>query len=332
LVISARKGEFETGFNRGGQTREHTLLTKTLGVSRIIVVMNKMDDPTVEWSKERYDEIVDQLTPFLKQVGFNVKTDVTFVPVSGIKGTNIKDPLSKEICPWFEGPTLLQALDQLKAVNRLLDFPLRIPVIDKFKDRGLVGALGKIEAGMLFKGQQFAIYPNKTIAEVAGIISDETRSVKKAGPGENVRVLFKGIDEEALNRGFIICDPKRPVACQAKFEAQVVILELLQHKSIFSAGYNAIIHIHAAVEECTVTVLLEQLDKKTGKSIQKKPKFVKNGGVVRCIIECAQPICLELFSDVPQLGRFTLRDEGKTIAIGKVTALGPRKKAENKNI
>jgi hypothetical protein len=54
-VISARKGEFETGYERGGQTREHVLLAKTLGVSKLIVVINKMDDPTVGWSKERYN-------------------------------------------------------------------------------------------------------------------------------------------------------------------------------------------------------------------------------------------------------------------------------------
>jgi peptide chain release factor subunit 3 len=80
------------------------------------------------------------------------------------------------------------------------------------------------------------------------------------------------------------------------------------------------------VEECTITILIEQIDRKTGGILKKKPKFVTTGSLVRCMIECAQPVCLELFSDVPQLGRFTLRDEGKTIAIGKVTALGPKKK------
>ena len=56
LVISSRKGEFETGFERGGQTREHAQLAKTLGVAKLVVVVNKMDDPSVEWSKERFDE------------------------------------------------------------------------------------------------------------------------------------------------------------------------------------------------------------------------------------------------------------------------------------
>jgi len=162
--------------------------------------------------------------------------------------------------------------------------------------------------------------------EVVEIVCEETRAVKKAKPGENVKLGLRGIDEENISRGFIVCDPKRTVPCQNKFEAQLAILELLPHKPVFTAGYTSVIHIHTAVEECNVVVLLEQMDRKTGKTLMKKPQFVKNGSLVRCVIETSQNVCLELFSDIQQLGRFTLRDEGKTIAIGKVTALGPRKK------
>lgn len=101
LVISARKGEFETGFERGGQTREHIMLVKTAGVSKIIIVINKMDDPTVVWDKTRYEEIKDKLTPFVKAAGFNPKTDVTFIPISGYTGLNLKDRVPKATCPWW---------------------------------------------------------------------------------------------------------------------------------------------------------------------------------------------------------------------------------------
>lgn len=102
LVISARKGEFETGFERGGQTREHIMLVKTAGVSKVTVVINKMDETTVEWAKSRYDEIKDKLTPFIKAAGFNIKTDVSFIPVSGYTGLNLKDRVSKDVCSWYE--------------------------------------------------------------------------------------------------------------------------------------------------------------------------------------------------------------------------------------
>lgn len=101
LVISARKGEFETGFEKGGQTREHVMLIKTAGVSKLVIVINKMDDPTVEWDQGRYDEIKGKLTPFVKGAGFNPKTDVTFIPVSAFTGVNLKDRVTKTICPWY---------------------------------------------------------------------------------------------------------------------------------------------------------------------------------------------------------------------------------------
>lgn len=102
LVISSRKGEFETGFEKGGQTREHIMLVKTAGVSKVIVVINKMDDSTVQWDKARYDEIKDKLTPFIRAAGFNPKTDVYFMPVSAYTGANLKDPIPKNVCPWWE--------------------------------------------------------------------------------------------------------------------------------------------------------------------------------------------------------------------------------------
>ena len=102
LVISARKGEFETGFEKGGQTREHLMLVKTAGVTKIVIVINKMDDPTVEWDKQRYETIKEKLLPFTRAAGYNPKTDVTFVPVSAFTGQNLKDRVSKSICSWWE--------------------------------------------------------------------------------------------------------------------------------------------------------------------------------------------------------------------------------------
>lgn len=331
LVISARRGEFEAGFNKGGQTREHTMLAKTLGVKKIIVVINKMDEPTVNWSKERYDSIVQQLTEFLKSSGYNPKRDVSFIPVSGQKGSNIKESFPQGTCDWYKGKTLFQLLDELEPAERFVDAPLRIPVVDRMREAGKTWVFGKVESGIMEIGRKVMVMPNKQTFEVTDIVT-ETSSLKRAKTGENIRFSLKGAEEESVRSGFVVCDPKKPVPCQTKFEAQLVILELPPLKPVFTAGYNAIIHIHTAVEECTVTVLLDELDKKTApphKVLKKKPKFVKAGSLVRCILQCAQPVCLENFVDNPQLGRFTLRDETKTIAFGKVTALGPRKKTTN---
>jgi len=325
LVISAKKGEFEAGFTKGGQTKEHAMLAKTLGIKFLVIVINKMDDPTVNWDKARYDDIHTQLLAFLKQWGFNPK-DLYFVPISGLKGINLFKPSTKEECPWYEGGTLLDILDTMKPIERLSSAPLRIPITDKYRDRGMTTVLGKIESGQISKGDQLVFIPNKIPVEVTQIMINDISTVRTAKAGENVKVVLRGVDEDQIHRGFVLCDKVRSIPCQAKFEVQLAILDLLPHKSVFTAGYNAVIHIHAAVEECTVTVLISQLDKKTQAVAKKKPQFVKNGALIVAMIECAQPVPVELFADSPQLGRFTLRDEGKTIAVGKITALGPRKK------
>ena len=152
LVIAARKGEFETGFERGGQTREHAQLAKTLGVQKLVVAVNKMDDPSVveegdgSWSQSRYDEVVAGLTPFLKACGYNTKRDVVFLPMSGLHGHNIKDPPPAGVCPWYKGPTLFGVLDSVEMPARDPMAPFRLSIIDKYRDMGTI-VMGKSEAG-----------------------------------------------------------------------------------------------------------------------------------------------------------------------------------------
>jgi len=323
LVISARKGEFETGFEKGGQTREHAKLVKTIGVRQLIVVINKMDDSTVNWSQERYDECVSKLTPFLKATGFVSKKDLLFLPLSGYTGANMKEPVGKQICPWFDGPSLLGALDALAPMERKVDAPLRIPVIDVFKDRGITTIMGKVEAGTVTVGQTVHLMPGKTQMEVVGI-ETETGKLTRAKPGENIKLSVKGVEEANVNKGFVVCD-KDLVPTVTEFEGMLVIQELPEKKSLLTIGYEAIIHIHTESEDVTITELVSQIDIKTNQESKKKPTFVKSGACVRCRMQVNKPICIETFNTLPQLGRFTLRDGTKTIAMGKITAVGPKK-------
>ncbi|KAH8491708.1 hypothetical protein H0E87_023729 [Populus deltoides] len=318
LVISARKGEFETGYERGGQTREHVQLAKTLGVSKLLVVVNKMDDPTVNWSKERYDEIESKMVPFLKLSGYNVKKDVQFLPMSGLLGTNMKTRMGKAICPWWNGPCLFEALDAIEVPPRDPKGPFRMPIIDKFKDMGTV-VMGKVESGSVTEGDSLLVMPNKTMVKVLAVYCDENK-VRCAGPGENARVRLSGIDDEDILSGFVLSSVARPITAVTEFDAQLQILELVDN-AIFTAGYKAVLHIHAVVEECEIVQLLQQIDPKTRKPMKKKVLFVKNGAIVVCRVQVNNLICIEKFSDFAQLGRFTLRTEGKTVAVGKVMEL-----------
>ncbi|KAK0190772.1 P-loop containing nucleoside triphosphate hydrolase protein [Armillaria mellea] len=317
LVISARKGEFETGFEKGGQTREHIMLVKTVGVTKLIIAINKMDDSTVLWDKGRYDEIKDKLTPFVKAAGFNPKTDVTFIPVSAYTGVNLKDTVPKSTCPWWTGTSFLYHLDHMPMVDRNINAPLMMPVSEKYKELGTV-VVGKVESGCIRKGDTLTLMPNRDTVDVSAIYNEMEDEVNSAFCGDNVRIRLRGVDDEDISPGFVLTSPQKPIHAVRQFEAQLAILE---HKSIICAGYSAVMHIHTLAEEVVLTQLLHYFDKSTGRKSKKPPQFAKRGQKIVALIETTLPVCVERFVDYPQLGRFTLRDEGKTIAIGKITKL-----------
>ena len=315
LVISAKRGEFESGFEKGGQTREHAMLAKTLGISRLIVAINKMDDESVNWGEDRFMEIKKKLAPFLRSLKYPMKKGVDWIPISALGGGNILDPIGAA-CPWYSGPPFLTLLDGLSGIARDPKGHLRIPILDKFKDRGMTTALGKVEAGTLKNGDRVVLMPNRQECIVGGIGLD-TGDVEIAAAGENVQVRFKNAETSDLTPGMVICNPDSLCSCAQVIVASLAIMEI---KTVFCAGYTAVMHIHTCTVEVEVRRLLIQFDK-SGNPEKKRPRFVPNGSVVSVEIVLSRPVCLELFSDYQQLGRFTLREEGRTIAVGKVTGI-----------
>jgi len=320
LVISSRKGEYETGFEKGGQTREHAVLAKTQGVNKLIVAVNKMDDPTVEWSQERYKECTTKLTVFLKGLGYNPKTDLTFMPIAAQKTLGIKERVPKELAPWNDAPSLLEYLDGMQALERKTSAPFMMPIAAKYRDMGTM-IEGKIEAGFIKKENKYLMMPNRAEITISALYGETEDEVPHATSGEQVRMRIKGAEEEDIFPGFVLCSTKRPVHNVTTFEAQIRLLEL---KSILSAGFNCVIHVHSATEEVTFAELLHKLEPKTNRKSKKPPGFAKAGMNIIArlqIIGGAGSVCVERFEDYPQLGRFTLRDQGQTIAIGKITKL-----------
>lgn len=320
LVISCRVGEFEAGFNRGGQTREHANLAYTLGIKRMLIVMNKLD--CVDWSEERYNDILSRLEPFLKSCGYKWK-DVVVVPVSGQMGVNISERIDTEAIPeasWFEGPCLLEALDGLKKMKRDKKKPLRIPVMDRYKDMGCIMAIGKVEANRIQVGDKVTVAPSGKVGTVVQILVDEEQ-VEMASTGENVVVGLKGLTYDDIHGGCVLCDLENVCPRANTIEVQMQILDLLEHKPIFSVGYSAIFHIHNVAVEFEVIAIPHKLQKKTGRRSARPPPFLKNGDPAIVRLAMKKHCCVETFDTYQQLGRFSVRDEGKTIAIGKVLAL-----------
>ncbi|KAE9380222.1 hypothetical protein N431DRAFT_552420 [Stipitochalara longipes BDJ] len=320
LVISARKGEYETGFEKGGQTREHAMLAKTQGVNKLVVVINKMDDPTVEWSEERYKECTGKLSQFLKGTGYNLKTDVYFMPIAAQQLMGIKDRIPPGVCSFYNGPSLLEYLDSMAALERKVNAPFMMPVNGKYRDMGTL-VEGKIESGVIKKSMALVMMPNREKVDVAALYGETEDEVNAAQCGDQVRIRLRGIEEEDILPGFVLCSPKRLVHCVSAFEAQIRILDL---KSILSAGFNCVLHVHSAIEEVTFAALLHSLQKGTGRRSKRPPTHAKRGDSIIARMEViggAGSVCVERFEDYPQLGRFTLRDQGQTIAIGKITKL-----------
>lgn len=317
LVISARKGEFETGFEKGGQTQEHAMLIKTTGAKELVVVVNKMDDPTVEWSKERYDEIVGKLKPYLKK---RIGLESTFMPISAQTGLGVKDRIPPSVANFYKGPSLLEFLDGMAKIQRNYNAPFMMPIGAKYRDMGTM-VEGRIEAGVVQKTSTLIMMPNREEIGIAALYGETEDEVPYATCGDQVRMRLRGIEEEDIMPGFVLCSPKRLVHCVKEFEAQINIVEL---KSILSAGFNCVLHVHAATEEVTFASLLHKLEPRTGRKSKKPPPFAAKGQNIIARLQVTSgggKICVERFEDYPQLGRFTLRDQGQTIAVGKITKL-----------
>ena len=308
LVISARKGEYETGFEKGGQTREHAMLAKTQGVNKLVVVINKMDDPTVEWSEDRYKECTSKLSQFLKGTGYNLKTDVFFMPIAAQQLMGIKERIPPGVCSFYTGPSLLEYLDSMAALERKVNAPFMMPVNGKYRDMGTL-VEGKIESGVIKKSMALVMMPNREKVEVAALYGETEDEVNAAQCGDQVRIRLRGIEEEDILPGFVLCSPKRLVHCVSAFEAQIRILDL---KSILSAGFNCVLHVHSAIEEVTFAALLHSLQKGTNRRSKRPPTHAKRGDSIIARMEViggAGSVCVERFEDYPQLGRFTLRDQ-----------------------
>lgn len=259
LIISARKGEFEAGFDRGGQTREHALLARTLGVSSLIVAVTKMDESSVNWDQERYESICTKIQPFLKSCGYTGK-DVSFVPISGITSANLKDHVSNSNAPcydarasWYplEKPTLIDILMNVEPPKRDELGALRIPVLTGFRDSG-VCAVGKVESGVAMVDQPAMLLPQKIPVRITGVRCGEV-DVCYAKPGENVELKLSGVEEDQVKKGSILSAIKSPVPIASLIEVQMVVVELLEHRPLLTAGYKCGTSTH---DVCTSTVFL----------------------------------------------------------------------------
>ena len=313
LMIAAGQGEFEAGYAKEGQTREHVLLAYTLGVKQMIICLNKMDDKSVNWSEERYNEIKAELSQFVKKIGYN-PDNIPFIPISGWLGDNMLE--KSDNLKWYKGPTLMEALDALIPPKRPSDKPLRLPLQDVYKIGGIgTVPVGRVETGILKPGMVVTFAPSGVVTEVKSVEMHH-EALESAGPGDNVGFNVKNVSVKDIKRGFVASDSKNDPAQECQhFKAQVIVLN---HPGEICKGYTPVLDCHTAHIAVKFTELLQVVDKRTGKSTEEAPKSVKSGSACLAELTPTKPMCVEAFSDYPPLGRFAVRDMRQTVAVGVI--------------
>src|SRR4030066_546915 len=310
LFCSAKKGEFEAGIGPGGQTREHAFLAFTLGVRQLVVAVNKMDDISVNYSQDRYNEIKNEVSRMLKMVGFKIEK-IPFVPTSGWTGENLVKKTEK--MPWYIGPTLIEALDTFEVPSKPTNKPLRVPIQDVYSITG-VGTVpvGRVETGVIKENDIVIFMPSNKQGEVKSLEMHHER-IPRAEPGDNIGFNIRGVAKTDIHRGDVCGHVTSPPTIAKEFIGQTIEI---YHPTAVAAGYTPVLHYQPGQIACKFTELLKKIDPRSGQVVEEKPTFLKTGDAALVRMEPLLPIAVETFSDFEELGRFAVRDMGTTVAAG----------------
>ena len=290
------------------QTKEHAFLARVLGVQQLIVNVNKMDISGVNYSQEKYDSVVTEVTGLLKMAGF--KTDeIPFIPCAALAGDNVFN--KSENMPWYNGMTLFEAIDKIQMPPKPTDRPLRLPIQDVYKISGIgTVPVGKIETGVLNVGKTVVFNPSQQTAEVKSIEMHHT-NVDRAEPGDNVGFNVRGLAATDIRRGDVAGYTDNEPMFVRHDETFVGQIQLMDIPKAIGSGYTPVFHAHTSQVAVRFVDLLEN-----SKTKEANPPFLKTGDAALVRFMPTKPMAIEQMDAFPELARFAIRDMGKTVAAG----------------
>ncbi|KAH8722048.1 hypothetical protein BGZ61DRAFT_447903 [Ilyonectria robusta] len=299
LVIDADTGAYEKGLK--GQTREHILLLRSLGVQRLIIGVNKLD--VIRWNQERFDEISEYIGGFLSGLGFQGK-NVTFIPISGLNGDNLVKRTEDEAASWYTGPTLIEALESSEpSAARALKKPFRMAISEVFRSQlGTTTIAGRIDSGSIQIGDLVLVQPSGEEAYIKSIMVDSDVQ-DWAVAGQSVSIALTNIDPIHIRVGDMLCHKTQPISCSDTFTLKAMAFAHLMPMPVDL--HRGRLHAAGQIQSITAT-----LDKASGSIVKKKPRIVQPGDVARVVVKLASKAPLESGQ------RVVIRSGGETIAAG----------------
>jgi elongation factor 1-alpha len=306
--------------------KELALVTYTLGVKHVVCVCNNTE------FLDSFVRLRNQVSLVLRHVGYK-PMKIPFIPMSLMSAKN--ETLLYVLPTWYQGPTLLDALNQVSEPKRRTDKPLRLCVetatttADGTLANGtLIRIRGKVETGVLRVGSNVQCTSSATSLQTAKVVSIQLGnriSVREAEAGYHVS--FTVADDVVTNHirsGDVVSDPdNHPAAQVTSFEGQIIIMDNQQPDAfIIRNGYTAVLGCHTARVTCVFARLKQTIDKKTGHVIQEEPESVCSGDACRVVLQPLEPLCVDAFADFPSLGRFIVRDlDHRIVAVGIVLSI-----------
>lgn len=325
-----------------GQTRQHGLMFNLLGIKQLIVCVNKMDCDVAKYSKERFEEVKDEMIDMLVKVGWPkglIEKGVVFLPLSGFKGDNLLK--KSENMPWWTGQdvqlpksagggtvhveTLFDALDKfVRMPPRKTDAPFRMPVSGVYNIKGIGDVItGRVEQGVIKPGNEVMFLPSHTASNdcTGKVFSIEIHHTSKdsALPGDNVGLNVKGLAKDRLPSvgDVMILKTDNTLKAVKEFTAQV---QVLNHPGELKVGYSPIGFVRTGKSAIKITKINWRNGKETGHQKVDNPEHLKAGDAAEVIFEptSGHGFVVESFDKCEGLARLAVMEGNSAVMLGKI--------------